>query len=87
MLMYPEYDKEIAGLCHKKCSCDICKAARKADDGYQEYLAKKWLFMLNAENWRTLEDAKERDRMAGKRGWRGHEKAVRLFQEGHIGKP
>lgn len=36
------YDENlIAGLCPNKCSCGVCRAARRADPGYQLYLAKK----------------------------------------------
>lgn len=31
----------IAGLCPKRCSCDVCRSARRADAGYQAYLDEK----------------------------------------------
>jgi hypothetical protein len=77
---YPEYDKEIIGLCPNKCSCDVCRAARKADKGYQRYLTKKWCYEREIENRRTLENARAHDQAAGSKKWRGHEKAVNLFQ-------
>jgi len=81
---YPEYNKEIQGLCPNKCSCDICRNARKSDAGYQEYLTKKWAWEHKRENKRTLENAIEHDRIANNRQWKGHERAVRMFQEGKI---
>lgn len=85
---YPEYAKPIKGLCPAADSCDICRAARIADKGYQAYLAKKWQHEIVIENQRTLENAIAHDRNGGypacKRGWKGNEQAVRLFQSGGI---
>lgn len=77
---YPEYDKEIQGLCPKKCSCDICRSARKSDTGYQEYLTKKWAWEHKRENKRTLENAIAHDKASPNKAWKGHELAVRMFQ-------
>lgn len=76
---YPEYNKEIKGLCPNKCSCDICRNARKSDVGYQEYLSEKWAWEHKRENKRTLENAIAHDKL-GTLGFKGHERAVRLFQ-------
>jgi len=78
---YSEYDKEIQGLCPNKCSCDVCRTARKADAGYQEYLSKKWAYELKIENERTLENAIAHDKAANNKQWKGHERAVRMFQQ------
>jgi hypothetical protein len=84
---YPEYNKEIKGLCPLKDSCDTCRNARKNDKEYQEWLLKKWRHEAKIENQRTLENAREFDRIGGfmngykgKKGWKGNESAVQYFQ-------
>lgn len=83
---YPEYTEEIKGLCINKCSCDICRTARKNDKGYQAYLKEKWAYELKIENKRTLENAIAHDNLrpngkkdSGKMGI--NEGAVRFFQD------
>jgi hypothetical protein len=86
---YPEYTGEIKGLCINKCSCDICRTARKNDKGYQSYLKEKWEYERKIENKRTLENAIAHDnlRPKGKKdkkdlGKMGiNEKCVRFFQD------
>jgi len=65
MNVYPEYVEEIKGLPHKDCSCDVCRSIRKNDQGYQAYLSKKWAWELVLENKRTIENAREHDRLRG----------------------
>ena len=79
---YPEYSKEIKGLCPLKDSCDVCRNAHKNDKDYQEWLLKKWKHEAKIENQRTLENAREHDRInkINKR-WTGNESAVQYFQE------
>jgi len=83
---YPEYTDEIKGLCIDKCSCDICRAARKNDIGYQEYLKNKWAYERKIENKRTLENAIAHDNLCSKHKkdldkMGRNEKAVRFFQD------
>jgi hypothetical protein len=83
-IRYPEYNGEIKGLCINKCSCDICRTARKNDKGYQAYLKEKWAYELKIENKRTLENAIAHDNLRPKRnkdvGKMGiNENAVRIF--------
>jgi len=77
MSEYPEYTGEIKGLCPNKCSCDICRSARKKDIGYQEYLNNKWTYERKLENKRTLENAIAHDNL---RGGNFNERAVKFFQ-------
>jgi hypothetical protein len=82
---YPEYTGEIKGLCINKCSCEICRTARKNDIGYQAYLKEKWAYELKIENKRTLENAIDHDNLRPKRnkylGKMGiNETAVPFFQ-------
>ena len=79
---YPVYDREIKGLCPNKCSCDVCRNARKSDAGYQEYLSEKWAWEHKREQKRTLENAIAHDGAANNKQWKGHERAVRMFQGG-----
>lgn len=81
---YPAYDKPIAGLCPAMDSCDVCRAARRADAGYQAYLEAKWAYEIKLENKRTLENAIELDRTGAWFRFKGNERAVRFFQEGGL---
>lgn len=81
---YSVYDKPIAGLCSAMDSCDVCRAARRADAGYQAYLEDKWAYEIKLENKRTLENAIAHDRNVGWLGWKGNERVVRFFQEGGL---
>ena len=76
---YPEYDKEIVGLCPDKCSCDVCRAARIKDEGYQEYLLAKWKHESVLENRRTMENAIAHDKGSSRIFGHGNVNAVNFF--------
>lgn len=59
------YEADISGLCPKKCSCDQCRAARKADPGYQVYLQKKWAKETLERRKKTIENAEAHSRGFG----------------------
>lgn len=48
-------------LPHKNCSCDLCRAVRKADKIYQAELRDKWRRWLEIENTRIMANARAHD--------------------------
>lgn len=76
--MSPEYGAEIPGLCPARCSCDQCRAARRADPGYMAYVERRQQEWLRVENQRTLENARQCD--LNGRIYNGNTEAVLWFQ-------
>ena len=71
----------IKGLCGKEpCSCDQCRAARKADPDYQDYLDYKGSVWFLEEEKRTEENTKECARI-GQMGMKGHISYAKQIRE------
>lgn len=53
--------KNVAGLCEKKCSCDICRTARKNCKEYMDLVHESGMAWAEYERLKTIDDCATRD--------------------------